>query len=127
MTFRLSLRKKLVSTFLVGSLVTVVLFSIGIKEIMTDYFQRLADVRLQFISDQGWQEVRTNVAIFRNAFQDIFDSMAAAVGTLAESGEIGDHLPRTVEERRRMAAMLSRVQKSARISMITVVDLEGRV
>ena len=35
MTFRLSLRRKLVYTFLGGSLLTVVLFSIVIKEIMS--------------------------------------------------------------------------------------------
>src|SRR5262249_59548451 len=50
MTFRLSLRKKLVYTLLGGSLLTVVLFSLVIKEIMNDYFQRLAEVRLQYVS-----------------------------------------------------------------------------
>ena len=66
MTFRLSLRKKLVYTFLGGSLLTVLLFSIVIKGIMNDYFQRLAEVRLQFVSEQGQREIRTNVAIFKN-------------------------------------------------------------
>jgi two-component system, NtrC family, sensor kinase len=127
MTFRLSLRKKLVYTFLGGSLLTVVLFSIVIKEIMNDYFQHLADVRLQFVSEQGEREVRTNVAIFKDAFQNIFESMATTVGALAQSGAIADHLPASAEERRRMAEMLQRVQNEAKISMITVLDLEGRV
>jgi two-component system, NtrC family, sensor kinase len=127
MTFRLSLRKKLVYTFFGGSLLTIVLFSIGIKWIMNDYFQHLAEVRLQFVSDLGEQEVRTNVAIFKDAFQNIFDNMATTVAALAQSGAIGDHLPQTPEERRRMAEVLQRIQKEARISMITVVDLEGRV
>jgi signal transduction histidine kinase len=125
--FRLSLRRKLVYTFLGGSLLTVVLFSIGIKEIMNDYFQSLAKVRLEFVSEQGEQGVRTNVAIFKDAFQTIFDNMATTVGALAQSGAIADRLPRTAEERRSMAEMLQRVQREAMISMITVVDLEGRV
>ena len=56
MTFRLSLRKKLVYTFLGGSLLTVLLFSVVIKGIMNDYFQRLAEVRLAFVSEQGQRE-----------------------------------------------------------------------
>jgi two-component system, NtrC family, sensor kinase len=127
MTFRLSLRKKLVYTFLGGSLLTVLLFSLVIKEIMNDYFQRLAEVRLQYVSDVGQREIRTNVAIFKDGFQNIFDSMAATIGSLAQSGAIGDHLPMTPEKRRRIADILEGVQREAKISMITVVDLEGRV
>ena len=127
MAFRLSLRNKLVYTFLGGSLLTVLLFSAVLKEIMNDYFQRLGEVRLQFVTDQGRREIANNVAIFRNAFQNIFDDMATAVGTLAQSGVIGDHLPRTRDERQRMADMLLQVQQQAKISMMTVVDLEGRV
>src|SRR5262245_40486596 len=127
MTFRSSLRKKLIYTFLGGSLLTVVLFSVVIKGIMNDYFQRLAEVRLQFVSEQGEREVRTNVAIYKDAFQKIFDSMASTVGALAQSGAIGDRLPRNVEERRRLADMLRHVEREARISMISVVDLEGRI
>ena len=127
MAFRLSLRNKLVYTFLGGSLLTVLLFSTVLKEIMNDYFQRLAEVRLQFVTDQGRREIANNVAIFRNAFQNIFDDMAVAVGTLGQSGVIGDHLPRTRDERQRMADMLLQVQQQAKISMITVVDLEGHV
>src|SRR5262249_34880458 len=121
------LRNKLVYTFLGGSLLTVLLFSAVLKEIMNDYFQRLAEVRLQFVTDQGQREIANNVAIFRNAFQNIFDDIGTAVGTLAQSGVIGDPLPRTRDERQRMADMLLLVQQQAKISMITVVDLEGRV
>src|SRR5262245_12732021 len=127
MTFRLSLRKKLVYTFLGGSSLTVVLFSIGIKGIMNDYFQHLAAVRLEFVSEQGQQQVRNNVAIFKNAFQNIFDNMATSVGALAQSGAIADRLPKTAEERRRLADMLERVQSEGKISLIVVLDLEGRV
>jgi two-component system, NtrC family, sensor kinase len=45
---------------------------------------------------------------------------------LAQSGAIADHLPQTAEDRRKMADMLRQVQREAKISMITVVDLEGR-
>ena len=127
MTFRLSLRKKLVYTFLGGSLLTVLLISIGIKEIMNDYVQHLSEVRLQFVSDLGQQQVATNVAIFKNAFQIIFDNMATTVGALAESGAIADQLPKNAEERRRMSEMFLRLQKKATISFITVVGLDGRV
>ena len=127
MTFRLSLRKKLVYSFLGGSLLTVLLFSIVIKEIMNDYFQRLSEVRLQFVSDLGQREIRTNVAIFKDTFKDIFDGMTTTVGAIAQSGAIGEHLPQNQAERRRFADMLQQVQKEARISMITAVDLEGRV
>ncbi len=127
MTFRLSLRKKLVYTFLGGSLLTVLLFSIVIKEIMNDYFQRLAEVRLQFVSELGERAIRTNVKIFKDEFQNIFNSITTAVGALAQSGAIGDHLPQTQIERRRTADMLQRVQRQTGLSMITVVDLEGRV
>jgi two-component system NtrC family sensor kinase len=125
--FRLSLRKKLVYTFLGGSLLTVLLFSIVIKGIMNDYFQRLAEVRLQFVSDQGQREIRTNVAIFKDAFKSTFDNITTTVGALAQSGAIGDHLPLTQPERGRMADMLEHVEREAKLSMITVLDLEGRV
>jgi two-component system NtrC family sensor kinase len=125
--FRLSLRKKLVYTFLGGSLLTVLLFSIVIKGIMNDYIQRLAEVRLQFVSEQGQREIRTNVAIFKDAFQNIFESITTTVGALAQSGVIGNHLPQTRAERHKMADMLLRVQHETNLSMITLVDLEGRV
>src|SRR5947207_14417389 len=127
MTFRLSLRKKLVYTFLGGSLLTVLLFSIIIKGIMNDYFQRLAEVRLQFVSEQGQREIRTNVAIFKNAFQNIFKRNTTSIGPIAESGAIGDHLPQNQADRRKLADMLQRVQREAKLSMVTLVDLEGRV
>src|SRR5215470_820603 len=127
MSLRLSLRYKLIYTFIGGSLLTVLLFAVVIKGIMTDYFQRLADVRLQFVSDLGEQAIRKNVAIFKDSFDDIFESIKTTVGVLAESGAIGDHLPRNKIERERMAAMLQRVEREAKLSMITVVDIEGRV
>src|SRR5438034_8972073 len=118
MRFRLSLRKKLVYTFLGGSLLTVLLFGLVLKGIMNDYFQRLAEVRLEFVSEQGQREIRTNVAIFKDAFQNIFDTGATTIGALAQSGAIGDHLPQNREDRRRMAAMHEHVQREARLSMI---------
>ena len=127
MTFRRSLRKKLVYTFLGGSLLTVLLFSVVIKGIMNDYFRRLGEVRLQFVSEQGQREIRTNVAIFKDSFQDIFHSITTTVGSLATSGAIGNHLPKTPDERREMARMLQRVQKEAQLSIFTIVDLQGRV
>lgn len=127
MTFRLSLRKKLVYTFLAGSLLTVALFGVVIKGIMNDYFQRLAEVRLQFVQDQGQLEFRTNLAIFKDAFQKIFERTTTTVGALAQSGTIGDNLPRNRTERHKLADMLQRVEHESSLSMITVVDLEGRV
>lgn len=127
MTFRLLLRKKLVLTFLAGSLLTVALFGLVIKGIMNDYFQRLADVRLQFVTVQGQNEVRTNVAIFKDAFQNIFDGVTTTVGALAQSGVIGDHLPQNQTERHKLAGILQRVEHETSLSMITVVDIEGRV
>src|SRR5262245_29042433 len=111
--FRSSLRKKLVYSFLGGSLLTVLLFSVVIKEIMNDYFKRLAEVRLQFVSEQGEREIRTNVAIFKDSFQTIFDNMVTTIGALSESGTIADHLPRTSDERRRAADLLQRIQHEA--------------
>src|SRR4051812_25503021 len=127
MTFRLSLRKKLVYTFLGGSLLTVLLFSIVIKGIMNDYIQRLAEVRLQFVSEQGQREIRTNVAIFKDAFQDIFTSIRTTMDGFAQSGALGVHLPQSREERQKMAVMLRRVQNGSNLSMVTLVDIEGRV
>src|SRR5205823_7752489 len=127
MTSRLSLRKKLIYTFLGGSLLTVLLFSIVIKGIMNDYIQRLAEVRLQFVSEQGQREIRTNVAIFKDAFQDIFTSITTTMGGFAQSGALGDRLPQTGDERHKMAGMLRRVEAETDLSMITLVDIEGRV
>src|SRR5262249_44910721 len=79
MTFRLSLRNKLIYTFLAGSLLTVALFGVVIKGIMNDYFQRLAEARHNFVTEQGEREVRTNVAIYNEAFQNIFTSVTTSV------------------------------------------------
>src|SRR5215831_4576276 len=122
-----SLRKKLIYTFVAGSLLTVILFSLVIKGIMNDYFQRLAEVRLQFVEDQEQREIRTNVAIFKDSFQGVFDSISTTVGSLAESGAIGDRIPRNQAERRKLAAVLKEVERGAHLSMFTIVDLEGRV
>jgi two-component system, NtrC family, sensor kinase len=122
-----SLRKKLIYTFVAGSLLTVILFSLVIKGIMNDYFQRLAEVRLQFVEDQEQREIRTNVAIFKDSFQSVFESITTTVGSLAESGALGDHLPRNQAERRQLAGILKQVERGAHLSMFTIVDLEGRV
>src|SRR6267142_984273 len=98
MTFRRSLRSKLVYTFLAGSILTVLLFSLVIKGIMNDYFQRLGAVRLQFVSEQGQRDVRTNVAIFKDAFRDIFSRSATSLSALPQSGGIGDQLHATHAE-----------------------------
>jgi two-component system NtrC family sensor kinase len=127
MTFRLSLRNKLIYTFLAGSLLTVVLFGVVIKGIMNDYFQRLAEARHNFVTDQGQNEVRTNVAIYKGAFHNIFDGINTTVGALAETGAIGDHLPQIPAERHKLADMLQRVEREIGLSMLTVVDIEGRV
>src|SRR3989442_14252204 len=127
MTFRRSLRKKLVYTFLGGSLLTVLVFSVVIKGIMNDYFRRLGEVRLQFVSEQGQREIPTNVAIFKDSFQDIFHSITTTVGSLATSGAIGNHLPKTPDERREMAGMVQRARKGAQPSIFAVAELQGRV
>jgi signal transduction histidine kinase len=127
MTFRFSLRNKLVYTFLAGSLLTVTLFGVVTKGIMNDYFKRLAEARLQFVSDQGQREFRTNLAVFKDAFQNIFERVTTTVDALAQSGAIGDRLPRNQAERHKLADMLQRVEQESSLSMITVVDLEGRV
>jgi two-component system, NtrC family, sensor kinase len=126
MSFRRSLRSKLVYTFLGGSLLTVLLFSVVIKGIMNDYFQRLGAVRLQFVSEQGQRDVRTNVAIFKDAFRDIFSSFATSISALSQSGAIGDQLPVTQAERNRMAEVLRQAELDNKLSMITLVDLQGR-
>src|SRR5215475_1386137 len=127
MTFRLSLRNKLIYTFLAGSLLTVVLFGVVIKGIMNDYFQRLAEARHNFVTDQGQREVFTNVAIYKEAFHNIFEGINTTVGALAKTGAIGDHLPQTAAERHKLADMLQRVEREMGLSMLIVVDIEGRV
>ena len=125
MMFRLSLRKKLIYTFLGGSLLTVLLFGLVLKGIMNDYFQRLAEVRLQFVSEQGQREIRTNVAIFKDAFQDIFRSITIAAGTVAQSGVIGDHLPESQAERNQMANMVRALAASATLTSSRSIRAES--
>src|SRR5262249_37899486 len=127
MRFSLSLRKRLLNSFLGASLLPIVLFSLSIRVIMNDSFPHWSELRLQYVPELGQREIRTNVAIFKDAFQNIFDGMAPTVASLAQSGAIGDHLPQTAEERRRMSDLLQRVQREAKISMFTVLDLQGRV
>jgi len=93
---------------------------------MNDYFQRLGAVRLQFVSEQGQRDVRTNVAIFKDAFRDIFAGFATSISALSQSGAIGDQLPRTQAERNRMAEVLRQAELENKLSMITLVDLQGR-
>ena len=107
-------------------MLTVLLFSLVIKGIMNDYFRRLGEVRLQFVSEQGQRETRTNVGIFNHEFQNIFSGITSTISALSQSGVIGDRLPQTAEERYRMAEMLRRVQRDAKLSMITIVDIQGR-
>src|SRR6266850_4967217 len=126
MTFRRSLRSKLVYTFLAGSILTVLLFSLVIKGIMNDYFQRLGAVRLQFVSEQGQRDIRTNVAIFKDAFRDIFGGFTTSISAFSQSGSIGDRLPQTQMERNRMAEVLQQAELENKLSMITIVDLQGR-
>ena len=126
MSFRQSLRNKLVYTFLAGSLVTVLLFSLVIKFIMNDYFQRLGAVRLQFVEEQGQRDIRTNMALFKDAFEDAFTEIRAAIGALSQSGVLGDRLPKTEMERRRAAEILRQELDEEKLSMITLVDLAGR-
>src|SRR5437867_3317232 len=106
MTFRLSLRKKLVYTFLGGSLLTVGLFSLVIKGIMNDYFQRLADVRLQFVSELGQREIRTNVTIFKIS-STAWPRRLARLRSLARSAIICRKLPRNAAEWRKCCIALN--------------------
>lgn len=126
MTFRRSLRSKLVYTFLGGSLITVLLFSLVIKGIINDYFQRLGKVRDEFVQGESQREVRTNLAIFRDSFQDIFSSISTTIGALAQSGALGDRIPQNPLERRRVASMLQEIQHQNRLAMITIVDMNGK-
>lgn len=127
MTFRRSLRSKLVYTFLGGSLITVLLFSLVMKGIINDYFQHLGKVRDDFVQGQSQREVRTNLAIFRDSFEDIFSSFSTTIGAIAQSGAIGDRLPQTQAERIRMASMLREIQQQNKLSMITIVDGNTKV
>jgi two-component system NtrC family sensor kinase len=126
MIIRQSLRNKLVYTFVAGSLLTVLLFSVVIKGIMNDYFDRLSAVRREFVQEQGRRDIQTNIGLFKDSFQDIFGEITSAVAVLSQTGVIGDRLPGTQAERLRLAEALRETQREAELSMITVVDLRGR-
>jgi two-component system, NtrC family, sensor kinase len=128
MVSRTSIRKKLAYTFLVGSLLTVVLFGLAIKGILTEYFRRQSTARMQFVEDQGTRAVRTNLAIFKERLQRMSGSVA--LGYLSRTGILGDRFPelsRSPQERERTARLLQEIQSDAKLSLITAVDLDGRV
>jgi two-component system NtrC family sensor kinase len=127
MVFRRSLRKKLAYTFLACALLMVVLFSLVIKAIITDYFERQSVMRLEFVREQGKQSVRTNLAIFKDGFQEFFRTGTAALNAICRPGYLGDRLPRTETERADTARILQNIQHHTKFSLITVVDPNGRV
>src|SRR5688500_14160054 len=114
-----SLRKKLVYTVLAASLLTVALFSVFIKLIINDYFDRQSAARLEFVHEQGTQQVRSNLAIFKDRIQTSFGG-TAALRSVSSSGILGDRLPRTQAERNEVARMLQAIQGEAKLSLITV-------
>jgi hypothetical protein len=65
------------------------------------------------------------VAIFKDAFQKIFDNIAASVGALAQPALLAIICRRIQKNVRRMAEMLQHVQSETGISMFTIVDLEA--
>jgi len=128
MTPRTPLRKKLGYTFLAGALLTVVLFSLVINQIIGDYFRRQSAATRQFVQDQSRQEVRGNLRIFKDRIQETFHG-TVALTSLSRSGFIGDRLSRmgsSKAERDAMARLLQITQSDAGLSLITVVDLHGR-
>ena len=129
MASRTSLRKKLAYTFLAGALLTVVLFSLVIKGIVNDYFQRQNAVSRQFVTDQSTQEVRTNLTIFKDRIHQAFASGTTALDALSESGLLGDRFDRlsNAGEREAVAKVLRLVQDQSNLSMATVVDHNGKV
>jgi two-component system, NtrC family, sensor kinase len=130
MASRTSLRKKLASTFLVGSLITVVLFSLVIKGIVNDYFQRQSAVSRQFIQDQSTEAVRTNLKILKDRIQQTFASGKTAIDALCASGWLGDQfgaIGRNPRERESAARLLRAIQEESTLSLITLVDAAGTV
>ena len=128
MRSRTSLRKKLAYTFLAGALLTVALFSLVISGIVTDYFQRQTAVGRQFVQDQSRQAVRVNLSIFKDRINQTFSSGTVALKSLAETGMMGDQVSHlTAPERTALIKVLQGVQREGKLSLITVVDLDGRV
>ena len=98
MTFRLSLRKKLVYTFLGGSLLTVLLFSIVIKEITRlnlaiegeskDHAVQIGDISaLTRTIDQVMQEVAEG-AVLTNVANTKVEDLASALRQLIRRFEV---------------------------------------
>lgn len=126
MVFRRSLRRKFIFTFLIGSLATVVLFSLVIRGVITGHFERQGEVRGQFVQEQGQRTIQANLAVFKDNFEQYFDAVAAALGPICESGLIGDRFSQIEAERQEFSATLRDVQQQLRLSMITVMDRSGR-
>lgn len=127
MRVRRTLSKKLILAFLSGSVVIVALFSLVIRGIISDYFERQAEVRNEFVRDQGQKEVRANLAILKEDFSEALSSYAAALVPLGDSGAIGDRVTRLSTIRKDLAGLLDRLQQKTGLSMITLVDTDGRV
>ncbi len=130
MASRTSLRKKLAYTFLFGSLLIVILFSLVIKVIVNDYFQRQSAVSRQFVRDQSLEAVRTNLTIFKDRIRQSFASGTTALDSLCESGLLGDRFDRLLlnsKDREATAKVLQTIQNQSKLSVITVVDITGKV
>jgi len=130
MAVRTSLRKKLAAMFLAGSLLTVLLFSLAINRIVGDYFQNQTAINRQFVQDQSRQEVRRNLAVFKDRIQQTFSGGTVALTSLSESGLLGDRLQlalKSAQEREAIAKMLQVLQRQARLSLVTVVAPDGKV
>jgi hypothetical protein len=127
MAFRHSLRQKLAYTFIGGALLTVLLFSVVIKRIMSDYFARQSQTRLQFLQDQAGKEADADFAVFKEKLQQFFNMEVAALDPICQSGLIGDRLPKTADDRERLATILRDIENQSQLSMLTIVGLDGRV
>ncbi|MBI4475462.1 MAG: HAMP domain-containing protein [Acidobacteria bacterium] len=125
MTFRWSLRKKLVYTVLAASLLTVLLFGVVIQRIIDDYFEQQSAARQTFIREQGVQAVRANLTLFKARLRNMGGT--TALRTLSVSGILADRLPDTQAEREEIAKTLRAIQTDARLSFVTIVDVNGRV
>src|SRR5262245_34167527 len=129
MVSRRSLRKKLAYTFLTGALITVGLFSLTIYLILDEYFDHQKQVRQQFVEEQAIQAVRVNLGIFKDKLQRPAAG-SVALNSITRSGVLGDRLSELQHsnaERQATAKILQGIQNDAKLSMITVVGLDGKV
>ena len=129
MRSRTSLRKKLAYTFLAGALLTVILFSLVIKSIVTDYFQRQTLATREFAQDQSTQAVRANLSIFKDRIQQTFAAGTLALNSLGQTGLLGDRLggvSRSNADRQEITAVLQKIQDQARLSLVTIIDPAGK-